>query len=131
MLVDHLLKIKKEFKNLKKQEIQNIFTEMNQIKLLFNMIQLLQILKMQQKSTAFDKVLRDKAFNIAKNPTYDGYQRNLASMVYIFFDKKTSGRGVNNEIKQNKQLTDELPKPIIKRFLKRRVNSSFKDCSFS
>ena len=58
-------------------------------------------------------------------------QRNLASMVYIFFDKKTSGRGVNNEIKQNKQLTDELPKPIIKRFLKRRVNSSFKDCSFS
>ena len=52
-------------------------------------------------------------------------------MVYIFFDKKTSGRGVNNEIKQDKQLTDELPKPIIKRFLKRRVNSSFKDCSFS
>ena len=52
-------------------------------------------------------------------------------MVYIFFDKKTSGRGVNNEIKQNKQLTDELTKPIIKRFLKRRVNSSFKDCSFS
>ena len=37
------------------------------------------------KRTASDKVLRDKAFNIAKNPKYDGYQRGLASMVYKFF----------------------------------------------
>ena len=36
----------------------------------------------------FDKFLRNKAFNIAKNPKYDGYQRGLASMVYKFFDKK-------------------------------------------
>ena len=35
--------------------------------------------------TASDKVLRDKAFNIAKNPKYDGYQSGLASMVYKFF----------------------------------------------
>ena len=35
-----------------------------------------------------DKKLRDKAFNIAKNPKYDGYQRGLASMFYKFFDKK-------------------------------------------
>ena len=34
------------------------------------------------------KVLRDKAFNIAKNSKYDGYQRRLASMVYNFFNKK-------------------------------------------
>ena len=40
------------------------------------------------KRTASDKVLRDKAFNIAKNPKYDGYQRGLASMVYKCFDKK-------------------------------------------
>ena len=33
------------------------------------------------KRTASDKVLRDKAFNIAKNPKYDGYQRGLASMI--------------------------------------------------
>ena len=47
------------------------------------------------------KVLRDKAFNIAKNPKYDEYQRGLASMVYTFFDKKSAGSGVfNNEIKQ-------------------------------
>ena len=38
-----------------------------------------------------DKVVRDKAFNIAKNPEYDGYQRGLASMVDECFDKRTSG----------------------------------------
>ena len=45
---------------------------------------------------ASDKVLRDKAFNIAKNSKYDGYQRGLASMIYKFFDKKTSGSGIKN-----------------------------------
>ena len=40
------------------------------------------------RTTASDKVLRYKAFNIAKNPKYDGYQRGLASMLYKFFDKK-------------------------------------------
>ena len=40
------------------------------------------------RRTAFDKIVRDKAFNIAKNPKYDGYQRGLASIVCIFFDKK-------------------------------------------
>ena len=42
-----------------------------------------------KKRTAADKVLKDKSFNIAKNPKYDGYQRRLASMVYKFFDKNT------------------------------------------
>ena len=37
-----------------------------------------------------DKLLRDKAFNIAKNPEYNGYQRGLASMVYKFFDQKST-----------------------------------------
>ena len=69
------------------------------------------------RRTASDKVLRDKAFNIAKNPKYDGYQRGLASMVYKFFDKKSKGSGVvNNEIKQNLQLAKELHKPIIRKF---------------
>ena len=45
------------------------------------------------KRTAADKVLRDKAFNIAKNPKYDGYQRGLAPIVYKFFDKKTASSG--------------------------------------
>ena len=79
-----------------------------------------------KRRTASDKILWDKAFNIAKNPTYDGYQRGLASMVYKFFDKKSSGSGVaaNNMIKQNIQLADEVHKPIIKKF---KVYSSFRD----
>ena len=48
-----------------------------------------------------DKVLRDKTFNIAGDPKYDGYQRGLASMVYNFFDKTSMGSGVaNNDIKK-------------------------------
>ena len=76
-----------------------------------------------KRRTASDNILRDKSFNIAKNPKYDGYQRELASMVYKFFHKKSallpnksvSGSGIdhhhhhhhhnnnnnNNEIKQN------------------------------
>ena len=80
-----------------------------------------------KRRTASDKILRDKAFNIAKNPKYDGYQRGLASMVYKFFDKKSKGSGVvNNEIKQNLQLAKELHKPIIRNFKKRTVYSGFK-----
>ena len=40
------------------------------------------------RKTASDKFLRDKAFNIAKNPKYDGCQRGPTSMVYKNFDKK-------------------------------------------
>ena len=89
-----------------------------------------------KRRTASDKVLRDKAFNIGKNPKYDEYQRGLASMVYKFFDKKSPGGGVaNNEIKQNRrpldlatlQLAKELHKSIIRNFKKRTVYSGFKD----
>ena len=45
------------------------------------------------RRTASDKFLRDKAFDIAKNPEYDRYQRGLASMVYKFFDKKAASSG--------------------------------------
>ena len=47
------------------------------------------------KRTAADKVLRDKAFNIPKDPKYDRYQRGLASMVYIFSDKKDCRKWYN------------------------------------
>ena len=77
--------------------------------------------------TASDKTLRDKAFNIAKNPKYDGYQRGLASMVYKFFDKKSKGSGVNIPLEFNEQLAKELHKPIIRNFKKRTVYSGFKD----
>ena len=81
-----------------------------------------------KRRTFSDKVLRDKAFNIAKNPKYDGYQRGLASMVYKVFDKKSKVSGIaNNEIKQNLRLAKELHKPIIRNFKKRTVYSGFKD----
>ena len=53
------------------------------------------------RRTASDNVLRDKAFNIAKNPKYDGYQRGLASMVYKVFDKKSKGSSVNIPLESN------------------------------
>ena len=77
------------------------------------------------KRTQSDKVLRDKAFKIASDPKQDGHQRGLASMVYKFFDKKSSRSGI--AIKPNYQLINELHKPIIKRFTKRKVYSSFRD----
>ena len=79
------------------------------------------------KRTQSDKVLKDKVFAIAIYPEYDGYQRRLASMVYKIFDKKSKGAGVKNEITQNQQLANELHKPIIRKFKKRKVFSSFKD----
>ena len=85
----------------------------------------------------------DKAFNITKNPKYDGYQHRLASMVYKRFDKKTPGgattltqsetlatrnkSAVKNENMSNKELAEELHKPIIRKFKKRKVHSSFTD----
>ena len=67
--------------------------------------------------TKTDKVLRDKVYDIASNPEYNGYQRGLASMVYKSFDKKSILT----------VLDDELHKPIIKKFDKRSVHSQFKD----
>ena len=79
------------------------------------------------KRTAADKVLRDKASNIAKNPKYDGYQRGHALMVYKFFDKKTSGGTVKSKHLLKEQLAEELHKPIIRIFKKQKAHSSFKD----
>ena len=81
-----------------------------------------------KKRTAVDKVLRDKAFNIAKDPKYGGYQRGLASMVYEFFDKKTKDSGVTTlanksaikSLPQNEQLAEKLHKPLIRKFKKEK-----------
>ena len=92
------------------------------------------------KRTEADKVLRDKAYDIASNPKYDGYQRGLASVVYKFFDKKSTaepsclertGSGfkkLKNTTKPSSSiLADKLHKPIIRKFNKRKVYSQFKD----
>ena len=91
------------------------------------MIWLFEDFKDLNKRTTADKVWRDKAFNFVKNLKYDGYQCGLASMVYKFFDKKTSDDTVKNEIISNKELAEELHKPIIKKFEQTKVHSSFID----
>ena len=88
--------------------------------------------------TEAEKALRDKAYDIASNPKYDGYQRGLASMVYKFFDKKSTahsslertGSGfkkLKNTTRNSSILADERHKPIIRKFNKRKVYSQFKD----
>ena len=77
------------------------------------------------KRTQSEKFSRDKAFKIAGDPEYYGYQRGLASMVYKFFDKKSSGSCIFNETIY--KLADELHKSIIRKFKKRKVYSSFRD----
>ena len=82
------------------------------------------------KRTQSDKVLRDKAFEIAISPNYGAYQRGLASVVYKFFNKKSAGSGVAtlvNKSMPNQQLANELQKPFIRKFKNRRVYASFKD----
>ena len=63
-----------------------------------------------------DKILKDRADEIARNRNYDGYQRALASMVYKFFDKKLGLR-----INLNEQLAEQLHEPVIKKFKSRKV----------
>ena len=64
-----------------------------------------------------------KAFNIAKDPKYDEYQSRLVSMLYKFFwYENISGSDIKNEIISNKELADELHKPIIRNFNKRKVH---------
>ena len=63
------------------------------------------------RRTASDKILCYKAFNIAKNAKYDGYQCGIASVVYKLFDKKTSGSSIKNENMSDRQLVEELHKP--------------------
>ena len=76
-----------------------------------------------KERTQSDIVLKNKTYEIATNPRYDFFQRALASMVWKFFNersKKVLGSGI-----ENKELADELYKPIIKKFKRRKVHSSF------
>ena len=70
------------------------------------------IYKDLESRTQSDKVLKDRAFEIANNPKYDGYQRRLASLVYKFFDKKLKESGI--KCISNQQLANELHKPVIR-----------------
>ena len=121
-------KNKERIQTFKKQEIQDMIQDYrNQLdKACFQHDMAYGDLKDLAKRTAADNVLRNKAFNIAKDPKCDGYQRRLASMVYKFFDKKTAGNGIKS-MPQNEQLAEELYKPIIRKSKKRKVHSAFKN----
>ena len=112
--------------------MQTLFTEINLIKVVLNMICPMANQDLTRR-TQSDKVLRDKAFKIASNPKYDGYQRGLASMVYKFFDKKSSGSGVDTSLANksatelNYQLTNQSHRQIIRKFNIIKVYSSFRD----
>ena len=79
------------------------------------------------RRAAADKVLRNKAFSMAKSPKYDAYQRGLVSMVYKFFDKKYSRGTVKNENVFNKGLAAELHKPVTKKIKKIKTQPPFLD----
>ena len=81
--------------------------------------------KCLNRRTTADKLLRDKVFNIAKYPKYAGYKRGFVSFVHTFFDKQISSSGIKNS--SNKELVEELNKPIIRKFYKRKVHSPFFD----
>ena len=68
----------------------------------------------------------DTAFATTRNLKYKGYERSLASLVFKFSNKKI-GAGTKNKIKKSQQLANELHKPIIRKFKKRKLYSSYKD----
>ena len=69
---------------------------------------------------------KDKAFKIASDPKYDGYQRRLVSMVYNFFDKKTASlnksKGSGIAYEANYQLANWFYKPVIKKLKKKFIH---------
>ena len=77
----------------------------------------------------YDIVLKSKALKIATDQKVNSYQRSLPAMVYKFFNEKTKRLDLNfvkNSL-NNEILAEELHKPIIKNFERRKVYSSFKD----
>ena len=76
------------------------------------------------KRATSDKVLRDKTFHIAKNHKYDKYQRELASMVYKFFDNKSKGNEITDKIKQNQHPLDLAPHQLAKKLHKPIITNS-------
>ena len=114
--MEHLQKAKKEYKKLKKQDIHNIFIKNELDEACFQ--------HDITRRTASDKILCDKAFNIAKNPKCYGYQRGLASLVNQFCDRKSNclagksafSGAVKIKVMPNKKLAEELHKPIFRTF---------------
>ena len=120
--MDHLLNIVKEFKNLEKQfNLKHLYRK-ELDKPCFAHDVAYPDSKDLTKRTILDMILKDRAYEIARNWKYVAYQRALASMVDRFSDKKT-GLGVS----VNEQPAEELHKPVIKKIKRRKVCARFKD----
>ena len=91
MPADHLLSIKKRIQKFKETGHTNYIYKNELDKTCFAHDAAYSDSKDLTKRAIADKILKNEAFNIAKDPKYDGYQRGLASMVYKFFDKKSEG----------------------------------------
>ena len=115
--MDHSLKIKKTKKIQETEDLRYIYQNESD-KACFQHDMAYGDFKDLHRRTFADKFLCDKAFDIAKDPKYDGYHRELASMVYKFFNKKTSGSSIKKNI-SNKELAEELHKSIIRIFNKK------------
>ena len=128
--MDHLLNIKKRIQKFKEIGDTNYIYKNELDKACFAHDAAYSDSKDLTKRTAADKILKNRAFNIAKDKKYNGYQRWLASFVYKVFEKKSSGSGVkhvNTKLApQNQKLAEELHKPIIRKFKKRKVHAAFK-----
>ena len=127
MLVDNFQKRKKKYKINKETGYSRYIYQSDPDKTCFQHDMAFGNFENRNRKTVSDEILRYKAFNIAKNTKYDGYQRGLASMVYKCFDKKTSGGAIKNDILSYRELAKQLHKPIISKFKKRKVYSSFID----
>ena len=133
MLVDHLQKNKERIQGFKETGDSQYIYQNKQDKACVQHDMAFGDFKDFARRTASDKILSDKSFNIAKNPKYAGYNRDLASLVYKYFDKKASptrantfyGSGVKNGNKSDQQFAEELHKPIIKKFKKLKVHLPF------
>ena len=120
--MDHLLKTKKRIKKCKETEDSRYIYKNELDKACFQHDMAYRDFKDLVKRTASIRVLRDRTFNIAKNIKYDGYQRGLASIIYTFFDKKTSGGAIKSIPNQElaKKLANEIQKTIIKKLKKEK-----------
>ena len=119
--MDHLLDIVKEFKNLETGNLKHLYrNELDKVSFAHDAS--CSNSKDLAKTTISVKISKDRAYEIARNLKYNGFQRVLASMVYKFFDKKT-GSGLSI----NEQLAEELHKSVIKKLKRRKVYARFKD----
>ena len=122
--MDHLQNTKKKYKNFKVTGDSQYIYQNEIYKACFQQYMAYGDFNYLTRGTTFDKILHDTAFNIGKNPKYDGYQMGLASTVYKRFDKKLLAAVFKIKLFLS---AEELHKPIIRKFKKRKVHSPFID----